>query len=87
EVLVVDALSLSEPKSKLLHTALRGLTGGRSCIVVVEKIDRNLALASRNIEGVEVTTSGSLSTYQVLRYPLMLVAKPALAGLEQRLRK
>ena len=86
-LMLVDELSMSEPKTKLLKSALQTLTGGRPCVVVVEKVDKNLALASRNLPDVEVATAGTLNTYQILRYPLVLVTQSAMAGLENRLRK
>ena len=43
-------------------------------------------LASRNVQGVEVTTADNLNTYQVLRPNKLLVTKSAFEKLENRLK-
>ena len=54
-------------------------------LVVAPGRDRNLALASRNVSRVEVATSDSLNTYQVLRFNKLIFTRVALEQIEQRL--
>ena len=49
--------------------------------------DKNLTLASRNMEKVEVTTSDSLNTYEVLRSDKLVFTKSAFEKIEARLTK
>jgi ribosomal protein L4 len=48
-------------------------------------MDRNLALASRNVSGVEVVTGANVNAYQLARYPQVIVTKAALGQVASRL--
>jgi ribosomal protein L4 len=50
-------------------------------------MDKNLTLASRNIENVALTTSDSLNTYDILRPDKLLFTKSAFEKVEARLIK
>jgi ribosomal protein L4 len=45
----------------------------------------NLQLAARNVPRVEVTTSETLNTYQVLRFDKLLFTRSAFEKVDQRL--
>ena len=86
EVTVLDQVALTEPKTRHLTEALRKLSISKKSILVMDKIDANVAMAARNIEGFEVVTSATVNTYQLLRYPSVLISKAGLAELESRLK-
>ncbi|HBA83550.1 MAG TPA: 50S ribosomal protein L4 [Verrucomicrobia bacterium] len=86
EVMVVDQLVLAEPKTQALTAVLKNLSIVGKSLLVVDKIERNMALAARNIEGLELATSATVNTYQLLRYPAVLISKAGLTELEIRLR-
>src|SRR5262245_10698733 len=67
DVHVLADLKLESPKTKGLVGLLRTLGVEGSALVVDAAIDRNLALACRNVPKVEVTTADGLNTYQVLK--------------------
>ncbi len=50
-------------------------------------VDKNLMLASRNVPKVELATSDSLNTYQVLRSDKLVFTKGAFEKVEERLGK
>ena len=50
-------------------------------------IDKNLTLASRNIEKVALTTGDALNTYDVLRPDKLIFTKSAFEQVEARLNK
>ncbi len=85
EVTVVDQLGLAEPKTRLMADFLKKL-GVKTGLLVVAKVERSVAMAARNIKGLEVATSDSVNTYQILRYPSLLISREAMTTLEQRLR-
>ena len=87
DVRVLEELAVAEPKTRVLAGALKKLDLKTSALIVVDKVERNLALASRNLPSIEVVTAANISTYEVLRYPVLLVTKPALAVLQERLQK
>jgi large subunit ribosomal protein L4 len=86
DVQVVTDLKLDSPKTKGFTAILSKLDVKGTALVVDAAIDNNVLLASRNIQGVEVTTADNLNTYQVLRPNKLLVTRSAFEKLEARLK-
>lgn len=87
DVVVLDDLKLSSPKTKEFIKLINALELKGTTLVVSNGDDKNLALASRNIENVVVTTSDSLNTYDVLRPDKLVFTKSAFEKVEARLTK
>lgn len=85
QLLVLDQVSVSEPKTKALVGLLKGLKISAKTLLVVDQVGRELALASRNLPGVEVAAAINLNPLQVLKYPQLVVSKAALEQLQTRL--
>jgi len=85
DVVVVEDIKLSSPKTKEFVALLGALAVEGTALVVAPAGDKNLALASRNVPQVELATSDSLNTYQVLRFDKLLFTRGAFEKLEQRL--
>ena len=86
DVQVVADFKLGSAKTKSFIAALSKLDVKGTALVVDAAIDDNVLLASRNVQGVEVTTADNLNTYQVLRPNKLLVTKSAFEKLEARLK-
>lgn len=86
DIQVVSELKLSSPKTKGFTAILSKLDIKGTTLVVDAAIDNNVRLASRNVEGVEVTTADNLNTYQVLRPNKLVLTKSAFEKLEARLK-
>jgi len=63
----VSDFKLDSPKTKAVISVLSKFGMDGTALVVDAAIDRNLNLAARNLNKVEVTTADFLNTYQVLR--------------------
>jgi large subunit ribosomal protein L4 len=87
DVLVVDDLKLTSPKTKEFLGVLDALQLQGTTLVVSHGVDKNLLLASRNVPGVELTTGDSLNTYDVLRSDKIVFTRGAFENIEQRLSK
>jgi len=88
DVVVVDSFKLSTPKTKDFMNAIKALDiDGTMLVVSCGEENKNLTLASRNISFVDVTTSESLNTYDVLRPDKLLFTKSAFEKVEARLNK
>jgi large subunit ribosomal protein L4 len=87
DVLVVDDLKLTSPKTKEFIRVLNALQLQGTTLVVSHGVDKNLLLASRNVPGVELTTGDSLNTYQVLRSDKLVFTRGAFENVGQRLSK
>lgn len=85
EVTVVDALALSEPKTKGFLKVMDGLKMDGTTLVVLSKPDPAVLLSTRNIPYVGTTTSESLNTYDTLKYDRLLFTKEAFEGVQSRL--
>ena len=85
-LLVVDALTLPEAKTKRMHEVLEGLgLGGGDALVVLAVPDETVQRAARNLPRVQVLLEGGLNVYDVLRYSHLVVTRAALEQLSGRL--
>ena len=87
DVLLVDDLKLESAKTKAFTSVLSALELKGSTLIVAHTTDKNLTLASRNLPDVELTTSDSLNTYDVLRSDKLVFTRSAFEQLEARLGK
>ena len=86
DVLVVDDLKLGSAKTKEFVGVLNALAL-KGTALIVAPADKNLALASRNVPDVALTTSEGLNTYDVLRPDKLVFTRSAFEQLEARLAK
>jgi large subunit ribosomal protein L4 len=87
QVIVVEDLTISAPKTREFAVLMQGLGVSAPALFVTDSVKTDIVRAARNIPRVEVITADSLHTYQVLRYPTIVVTRAAVAGLEERLLK
>lgn len=84
---VVDAWALETHKTKALRQALDRLDGDTRTMLLVENaVNRNLELASRNLEGVRLVSPAKLQPYDLLRHERLLISKAAAVRLGESLR-
>lgn len=74
----------ASPKTKVLYEKLKNFDAKR-ILIVVENIDENLALASRNIPYVEVIEAANLSPVLLVAADKVIATPGALKQLEERL--
>ena len=87
DVVLVDDLKLASPKTTAFVGVMSTLELTGTTLVVSTGTDKNLTLASRNIENVRLATSDSLNTYDILRPDKLLFTKSAFEKVEARLVK
>lgn len=87
DVIIVDDLALPTCKTRNLVSLLHTLEVKGSALVVCAAPDKNLTLASRNLEKVSLTTSDVLNTYEVLRPDKLVFTRGAFEKIEARLAK
>ncbi len=85
EVKVVDEFKLEAPKTKAMLEILDKLKVDGTVLAVTAQPDKNLALASRNLKYVQLTTGQSLNAYEVLRSDLLVFTREAFQQVEERL--
>ncbi len=75
---VVESWELDSHKTKAFREALLRLDGAAKTMLLVETAEnKNLELASRNLEGVKLVASHALETYDLLRHDRLILSKDA----------
>ena len=82
---VIEDWSLETHKTKNLRQALDKLNADKTALLVAHGENRNLELASRNLDGVKLSASNALQAYDVLRHDRLVVSKDAAARLVRAL--
>jgi large subunit ribosomal protein L4 len=78
DVIVVDSLEVSEPKTKSVTAVLRSLGIDGTVLLIPEDQNRNLYLGGRNIPHLDIVPAGQVSTYNVLRQDKIVITTAAL---------
>lgn len=81
---VVDAWQLESHKTKDLRETLDKLKS-QSALLVSYGENRNLELASRNLEGVKLVAPNGLQPYDLLKHERLIVSKDAVARISRSL--
>ena len=82
---VVDGWQLESHKSKSLVSTLAKLSFTKSALLVAHGENRNLELASRNLENVTLAAPNALQPYEVLKHDRLVLSKDAVARLVRSL--
>jgi len=85
ERLVISSdVLVNTPKTKVLSAQLHAIQSKRT-LIIVDSVDKNLALASRNIPYVEVVEAANLNPVLLVAADKIIVTPGALQQLEERL--
>ena len=85
ELKVVQAFSLADHKTKGFSQTLAKLEVNRSVLLVEAAENRNLTLASRNLERVKLVPTKDLNVYDLLAHKQVLLSEPAAKKLSEAL--
>jgi len=81
-ILVLDQLTVKEPKTKVMAGVFKALDVNKPLLVTAEW-DRNVELSVRNIPGAVLAKSEGLNVYDVLNSEKLVMTKDAVAKLEE----
>ena len=84
DLMVVDGLSCSQPRTKQMAGVLKNLKINRSCLLALADRDANIHLSSRNIADLTVRTAGELNAFDVATRQKMIVTSEAMSALSTR---
>jgi len=85
ELKVVQSFELGDHKTKAVRQVLDRLDAKRSVLLVEAGENRNLTLASRNLEGVKLVPTRDVNVYDLLRFKQVLLTEPAAKKLSEAL--
>ncbi len=83
-LIVVEALELEAPKTKMLATRLKELDLN-NVLVLNEAFDEKVFLAARNLPNVGICDVASVDPVVLIRFEKVLITLPALKLIEERL--
>jgi large subunit ribosomal protein L4 len=88
EVYLIEPIALSKPKTKDLVAKLKGgLEKQTTALLVIEELDQNLYLASRNHPHLVTVTGDQVNAEQLLLCDKIFITEGALGKLSTRLQK
>ena len=80
--IVVDGLNFDEIKTKNMVAVLKNLEV-KKALVVTNDNNQNVILSARNIPDVKTALTNTINVYDILKYDKMIVAKDAVATIEE----
>ena len=87
DVIIVDDIKLASPKTKEMVNMIDALNIDGTTLIISTGVNKNLTLATRNLPNVDLTTSETLHTYDVLRQDKLIFTRSAFEKVEARLNK
>ncbi|MFK7697362.1 50S ribosomal protein L4 [Paenibacillus sp. HJGM_3] len=82
-IIVLDQLSMNQPKTKEFAAILNNLKVDRKALVVAASYDDNVALSTRNIPNVKFLTADGINVLDVLVYDKLIITKDAVQKVEE----
>ncbi|NRR05882.1 50S ribosomal protein L4 [Brevibacillus sp. RS1.1] len=83
ELLVLEALNFTAPKTKEMTAVLSSLKVDRKVLIVTSEYDQNVALASRNIPGTKIVDAAGINVLDLVAHDKVIVTKEAVAKVEE----
>ena len=83
EIYVIEDLKMDEIKTATIAKMLKGLEIDSKALIVTADYDNTIYKSARNIKNVKPTYVGVLNTYDVLKYDKFIIAKEAIAKIEE----
>lgn len=78
EIVVIEDLKLDAPKTKDFVNVFANIDANKKTVFVLNEIDANLYLSSRNVQNIKVTEVNKLNTYDILNCRKLVFAESSL---------
>jgi large subunit ribosomal protein L4 len=82
KLVVVDSFNMEDVKTKVMAGALKAINAEKA-LVVLEDGNKNAQLSARNIPSVKTASVSTINVYDILKYDSLVVAKDAVAKIEE----
>ncbi|MBT8286854.1 MAG: 50S ribosomal protein L4 [Flavobacteriaceae bacterium] len=87
-IMVLEDFNFEAPKTKDFTAVLKALgLENKKSLFVMNGLNNNVYLSSRNLQGSEVVTNSELSTYKILNANQIILTESSIAGIESNLSK
>ena len=84
DIVVLDEISAKSPKTSELKGKLAKLGLQKALFIGGSELDKNFALAARNIPHMDVLPVQGINVYDILRCETLVLSKAAVEALEER---
>ena len=82
-LIVVDSFNIETTKTKDAKATLANFKTGKKVLIVVDELNDNLILSTRNLNNVLLLTVNEINTYDVVLADTMIITENALKQLEE----
>ena len=83
EIIVLDQLTMSEPKTKEMIKVLGNVNAGRKALIVMAEKDENVIRSAANIPGVRTALVSTMNVYEIINQTNFIVTKEAVKKIEE----
>ena len=83
ESIVLDQLTMSEPKTKEMIKVLGNVNAGRKALIVMAEKDENVIRSAANIPGVRTALVSTMNVYEIINHTNFIVTKEAVKKIEE----
>ena len=83
EMIVVDAITATEYKTKAMTSMLTAIGAAKKTLIVLPEVNSFVIKSCDNIEGVKTTQWNTINVYDILNCDSFVVAKDAVAKIEE----
>ena len=83
ELIVVDAITSTEYKTKAMVSMLDAIGAAKKTLIVLPEVNGFVIKSCANIEGVKTTQWNTINVYDILNCDTLVVAKDAVAKIEE----
>lgn len=83
DIIVLDELSLTTPKTKDMVNILKNLNVDKKALIVMAGKNEAVIKSANNIPGVETALVNTLNVYDILKYDKFIITKDAVEKVEE----
>ena len=83
ELVVIDNITAGEYKTKAMVAMLEAVGAARKTLIVLPEVNNFVIKSCANIEGVKTTQWNTINVYDILNCDTLIVAKDAVAKIEE----
>ena len=81
-LIVLDELTFGEIKTKNMVSVLKNIKADKAYVVIVGN-DKNVVLSCRNLPEMKLSSTGTLSIYDMMKYNKLVLTKDAVKAIEE----
>lgn len=83
ELVIIDSLNIADGKTKTMVNILNDLKLNGNILLVVESLNENIVLATRNLPNVILLEASEINTYDVISADVMVVTSETIKQIEE----